>query len=159
MKFRTTKRLGYNLLKYGTRKNTQDSTGLPTIRQTRHRPTKNTMERPTTSPGLSFRRTRPRVLNLFTFVMMMMMINKPVEASLHCYDMPRSVFSDVTVTSDTPLHDRASLLLHSIQCKMKNFILFSNVFPSESLPIRFSTDHFLPVTFGMHVRPMMPTYL
>ena len=46
--------------KDGTFTNTQDGTGIPTKRQTRHRSTKNKMERPTASSRSSFHWTRPR---------------------------------------------------------------------------------------------------
>jgi hypothetical protein len=66
-----------------TRTNTQDGTGIPTKRQTRQRATKNKMDSPTTSSGLSFNRIGPEVLHLSTFMttttttttMMMMMLD------------------------------------------------------------------------------------
>jgi hypothetical protein len=47
---------------------------IPTKNQTRHRPTKNKMDRPTGSSIFSFHKTEHRVLRLLIFMMMMMMM-------------------------------------------------------------------------------------
>jgi hypothetical protein len=48
------------MLKDGTCTNTQDGTGIQNKRQTRHRSTKNKVERSIASSRLSFHRTGPR---------------------------------------------------------------------------------------------------